>query len=223
MITENWKQDAANLIGIEQDQIEEIITARNLSFSDYLDLGYAVEEEDVERVKEILRVEDLEEQDNAYAGSTVTPPSERLATQTMAQQAGTQTPAQQADADDTPIGAEYKDVEDLMPGDEVTVQDIGGNAVTTKVRASRGPGNTLVVTGKDGDAVVKKDKVVQTPQVNEEEDWLARMKKLAGISETTSAGAIASAPVATGPIIKRTPPTPKRKKKEDAYDRKKKK
>ena len=230
MITENWKLDAAELIGIDVDKFDEIAKTRNLTFSDYLDLGAAVAEEDIERVKEILRIEDIdiqtnvdtdiEEQDNSYAA--VTPPSQQMPTQTQAQQPGAVQPPGEEETEQSGF-EQRKGVDDLMPGDEVVVQDLGGNAVTTRVRAARGPGNTLVVMGKDGDAVVKRDKVVQTPAVSEDAE-LARLRKLAGIQETTSAGAIATAPVSVGEVQKRGPskPTPK-KKKEDASERKKKK
>lgn len=109
--------------------------------------------------------EELEEQDNPYAG--LTPPSQqRLPTATGT---GVEMPTvpgvdDVGDEEESSLVSK-KEIDDLEPGDEVTVSDISGKSVKAKVRNPRGPADSVVVMGDGGEFVVKKDKVLDTPVI----------------------------------------------------------
>lgn len=222
VIKESLAKDLAEFLDEDEAAIEQRIS--KLSFADYLALGNALELEDKEEIEKMLRRARVSEADNPY--KPVTPPSQQLPSDNLAQQN-----TQDASSDDeSTLGR--KDVDDLTFGDEIEVADIDGQPAPAKVITPRGPGETVVVKGKGGgEHIVKKDAIIGTPKVSEE---IRRMKELAGIKETasagaTGAGAIATSPTPMGSMHSRNPsiypekPAPKdRRKKGKKSDRRKK-
>lgn len=167
ILNENWKETLAQLLDRDVDQVEAVIKKKDFTFSDFLEVGKAVEEEDIETLVDIFKSaddleedlfgeyenleldDDIEESDNPYAG--VQQPTQ---------------PTQPQTAASGPQQVTTKEPDNLLPGDRVTVRDISGNEVETSIK-SRGPGQTYVVTGKDGDSVVKQDNIVATPTLKE--------------------------------------------------------
>lgn len=161
ILNENWKETLAQLLDRDVDQVEAVIKKKDFSFSDFLEIGQAVEEEDIETLVDIFKSADdleetelfdydIEESDNPYAG--LQQPRQ---------------PTQPQTAATGPEQVTTKEPENLLPGDRVTVKDISGNEVETSIK-SRGPGQTYVVTGRNGDSVVQQDNIIRTPTITEQ-------------------------------------------------------
>lgn len=142
-LTENWKDKLSQMLDRDPDQVDAFIKKKEFSFSDFLTLAQAVEDEDIDTVLQLFKASpDIKEADNPFASGSDLPTTP------------TTTPMSTT--------APQRDVDNLTPGDKAVVRDLTGADVETTIKG-RGPDNTYVVTGSEGDAVVKKDQILATP------------------------------------------------------------
>jgi len=154
ILNENWKEKLAQLLDRDVDQVDAVIQKKDFSFSDFLELGRAVEQEDIATLVAMFKSDsDIQEADNPFSGSDLPTTPSAMASTTPT--TPTTTPSQNTRA-----------VTDLRPGDPITVKDLTGKEVTTTVK-SRGPGDTYMVKGSDGDSVVTPDNILLTPTLGE--------------------------------------------------------
>lgn len=213
-----WRADAAELISretqadITADDLEAIEPA---SWSDYLSIGRAVEDGDVvallniltgnqshrpasvevllPQLQELLRGEELEEQDNPYGGSNMAAAQQQPQQPQMGQQQQPQQPPAEP-AEPNPVTG-VTDMEDLQIGQSMQVD--GQEATVVRTMPSRG--------------------TVEIRMPNEETNRVVSM------SETTTAGAIASAPASVGSLRRRVPQAPVSKPRKHGTSRRRKK
>ena len=155
ILTENWKEKLSQMLDRDIDQVDAFIKKKDFSFSDFLTLAQAVEDEDVDTVLQMFKTaSDIEESDNPFGSVSNVPTTPT--TSTTKPMAGA-----------TATSSTTKDVDSLTPGDKTVVRDLSGDEVEATIK-SRGPGDTYVVTGNkagQSDQVVKKDSILATPVV----------------------------------------------------------
>jgi hypothetical protein len=158
VLNEGIVDKVAQLLGMDKESAQSAID--DLSFADYLELGNAIDLEDVSTATEILGVGGLEEGDNAYSTQPSVP--------TQARNAAPMTTPN----DEQP----EKQIDDLKVGDEVEVVDIDGQPAAGRIRSMAGPGNTIIITGHGNqEHIIKRDSVMSTPKLEEGEPY-ATMK-----------------------------------------------
>jgi hypothetical protein len=126
------------------------------------------------------RLEKMEEADNPSAPAkatptqpAVTPPSAGSSIDALAQPADTA-----VDKDNQEVQQGRKEIDDLQIGDEVEVADIDGQPAAGRVRNTRGPGDTLVITGKGNEEhMIRKDSILSTPMIDVQEKKQSRLDK----------------------------------------------
>ncbi len=114
-------------------------------------IQYTVETDDGQKIdirrEGVRKIKSVEEADNPYAGTD----------QAM------------GDEDISMLGR--KEVDDLVPGDDIEVVDISGDPTAVNVKTANAPGDTLVVQTDQGEEhIVKKQAVSGTPKIEEYRD-----------------------------------------------------
>ncbi len=93
--------------------------------------------------------------------TAVTPPSAGTTVDALAEPADTATDLAAGEAEPSRV-----EIADLKVGDEIEVADIGGEPVAGRVRNIRGPGDTIVITGKGNEEhMIRKDSILSTPLI----------------------------------------------------------
>lgn len=155
ILTENWKEKLSQMLDRDIDQVDAFIKKKDFSFSDFLTLAQAVEDDDVDTVLQMFKTaSDIEESDNPFGGGSNVPTTPTTST------------AKPMTGTTTTTSSTTKDVDSLTPGDKAVVRDLSGDEVEATIK-SRGPGDTYVVTGNkagQGDSVVKKDSITPVPE-----------------------------------------------------------
>ena len=125
----------------------------------------------------------ISEADNPSAPATaapvptaIQPPSAGSTIDALAKPADTA--ADNDDDDDEDEVQQRKEVDDLQIGDEIEVADIDGQPAAGRVLNIHGPGNTIVITGKDDkEHMIHKDSILSTPLIPIQEKQQSRLDK----------------------------------------------
>ena len=207
----------SSLTGIDQKSIDSVLS--KMSFADYVELINTITTDDSQRANEILTgyinntdpdsIEETTGISSSTIGTTGTTGTNSPTTQKQPEQTNTQQTTQQSSTQQTQQTNQTQKPEELKVGDELDLKTQDGEDIKGTVTTPNGPNNTVTVNVDGKSQQINKDDLED--DMNEQ---LNRLAELAGLSEMTSAGAIAAveAPLGGEPI-KRIPGTPKKKKK----------
>ena len=147
-MTTDWTENVAEILNINPETISRIAKQRKLSFSDFLAISQAVENKDIDQVKEIL-MQTVNEQDvPSYTGGGASQLPRTPSLPTM---------------QDTTIGDDSGDVE-VGSGSSVVVKTLSGDPKQASVVRQRGA-DEFEVASPDNPMdkfIVKKDQIVST-------------------------------------------------------------